>query len=89
MQTTDPVVRYTAAAILLAAFFSALAVSMHGYWMSSEYSPPPIIVAILTSGVFGAAGALGLHVGTNTTITGVNAGAAAATAAHNGVKEAA
>lgn len=87
MATNDPVVRYAAIAVLLAAFFSGLAVTMHGYWSSSTYSPPPFVVSILASGMLAAAGALGLHIGSTTTITGVDTGVKAASTGSNGHRE--
>lgn len=69
--TTDPVVRYTAGLVLVLAFTASLAVALHGYWVSSTYVPPPVIVTVIASAVTGSLTLLGVHVGGSATTSGV------------------
>jgi hypothetical protein len=63
VSASDPVVRYTAGAIMVLAFTASLAVLVHGYWDNPSYTVPPLIAGIVLSAVTGAAGALGVHLG--------------------------
>lgn len=76
--TTDPVVRYAAALILVATFLSALVLALHGYWLDPHYQMPPIAAAVMGSGVTAAATLLGVHIGTVGAFGGVEKGAAMA-----------
>lgn len=77
MLTNDPVVRYTAGAVLLAAFLGGLAIAIHGYWNSTTYVLPPFVASILSAGIGGALALLGVHVGGVGTAQAVNQGAEA------------
>jgi hypothetical protein len=78
MATNDPVIRYTAGGVLLAAFLATLAVAMHGYWVSPDYQLPPFVASILSAGVGGALTLLGVHLGGVGTTQAVTQGAQAA-----------
>ena len=69
--TTDPLIRYAAVTIVLLTFAGALAVAIHGYYLSVSYTPPPLVVAILTSAIQGALLLLGVHQGATSVTTGV------------------
>lgn len=86
--TTDPVVRYTAGAVLLAAFLGCLAIAVHGYWDSSSYLMPAFVASILSAGMGGALTLLGVHVGGQGTTQAVSQGARAASQGAQAVTEA-
>lgn len=65
MVTTDPVIRYTAGGILVAAFCGAVAIVVHGYWIDPHYTIPTTIDALLSAALAGALTLLGVHVGVN------------------------
>lgn len=62
--TTDPIVRYAAAGVLLTAFIGCMVVAVHGYWQSATYQLPGIVTLILGGAVSSAATLLGVHIGT-------------------------
>jgi hypothetical protein len=75
MVANDPVVRYTAGAILVLAFLGCMAIAVHGYWTNANYTLPPIIDTILTAGVAGALTLLGVHVGNSASAFAAGSGA--------------
>jgi len=87
MSTTDPVVRYLAAGILLAVGIGAMAIVVHGYWQDGAYQPPALISWTLGAIVTGAAGTLGWHVGAQTTSAGFSQGVTTVKEAQNGKVE--
>ena len=62
--STDPVVRYASAGVLLLTFAAALTVTVHGYWSDPSYQIPALISYALGSAITGALTLLGVHLGT-------------------------
>lgn len=84
MTTNDPVIRYVAGGILLAAFLACLAVVVHGYWYNADYIIPAVIEWVLASAVTGSLTLLGVHLGSTGMSSGVKQGANVVTEAKNG-----
>lgn len=88
MQAADPLVRWVAAIILIVTFVGQVAIVVHGYWVDQAYTIPSFLAAMLGSEITGAAGYLGIHIVTGTTIRAVGTGAEVTRqAAANGTSE--
>lgn len=61
---TDPFVRYVAGSVVVIFALGAMAIVVHGYWLSDNYRIPAEIVGVLTAILSGAFTILGVHIGT-------------------------
>lgn len=59
--SADPIVRYAAGAVLVLAFLGAMLVVVHGYWLSTSYTPPSLLTGLIATGLGSAATLLGVH----------------------------
>lgn len=75
MVSNDPVVRYTAAGILLIVFAGCVVLVIHGYWLDEHYQIPNLVNYVLASGVSTALTLLGVHFGRQSSEAGVSVGA--------------
>lgn len=71
---TDPAVRYVSLGVICTAFLGFLAVIIHGYWLDPNYPVPPMIATVLATALSIAATLLGVHVGQQTTVSGIKEG---------------
>lgn len=78
----DPVIRTTAAAILVLAFGGCIAVVAHGFWVDANYQIPPIVSWVLGAGITSALTMLGVHLGATGAQASVTTGARLVNGAH-------